>query len=224
MNWSDLTLWQYQQLVPLITKPDPEWTELDLDVKKLTIITGMTEYQIDSLSLEELKEMRKKLNFLTSDIPKGKPVKYIEVNGRRYSIVYDVRNMPCARYIESKVFSKDHVGNLHKIAASMVIPQKKVLFKWVNDKYDASKHEDYANDLSMAKFLDVYYSLVFFYHLYRNWIEVSRDFMIREMMTTGITKIQAEQVVETLCQSMDGTFPPDLLPSWKISHLSKFLN
>ncbi len=57
MNWSDLTLWQYQQLVPLITKPDPEWTELDLDVKKLTIITGMTEYQIDSLSLEELKEI-----------------------------------------------------------------------------------------------------------------------------------------------------------------------
>lgn len=224
MNWEDLTLWQYQQLVPIITKPDPEWTELDIDVKKLVIITGLTEQQIDSLPIDELKALRKQLGFLDNDIPQKALPKYIDANGKRYKIVYNVKKMPAARYIESKVFSKDNVANLHKIAASMVIPQQKNwLGRWVDAKYDASDHEIYATDLALSKFVDIYSPLVFFYHLYRNWIEVSRDFMIQEMMTTGLNQIQAEQVVETLCQSMDGTIPANLLPKWKISHLSKYL-
>lgn len=224
MNWEDLTLWQYQQLVPIITKPDPEWTELDVDVKKLVIITGLTEQQIDSLPIDELKALRKQLGFLDNDIPQKALPKYIETNGKRYKIVYDVKKMPAARYIESKVFSKDNVANLHKIAASMVMPQVKNWYgAWVTAKYDASDHEVYANDLALAKFVDIYSPLVFFYQVYRNWIEVSRDYMIQEMMTKGLNQTQAEQVVETLCQSMDGTIPANLLPSWKISHLSKYL-
>ena len=120
--WQEITLWQYQQIVPLTTKPDKDWTELDIDVKKLVIITGLTEQQIDSLPIENLKKLRRELDFLNEALPEGKPKQYIYANGNRYRVVYDIRKMPCARYIESKVFSKDHVANLHKIAASMVIP------------------------------------------------------------------------------------------------------
>lgn len=106
----------------------------------------------------------------------------------------------------------------------MVIPQKQNwLGRWTDDAYDASKHEDYSKDMQDANFIHVYHSLVFFYHLYRNWIEVSEDYMVKQMMTQGITKIQAEQVVETLYKSMDGTIPAILLPSKKISDLKKYL-
>ena len=223
MKWNNLTLWQYQQLMPIITNPDKDWTELDKEVKLLCVITGMTEQQIDSLVIEDLKELRKDLAFLDEPI-EGKPVDFIVINGRRYRMNYDIKNMPAARYIESKVFSKDTLANLHKIAASMVIPQKKQWFgKWVDDKYDASKHEQYASDMQEANFIHIYHSLVFFYQVYRNWIEVSRDYMIQEMTTAGMTTQQAEQVVQLLCESTGGIIPPNLLPNTKISELQKLL-
>jgi hypothetical protein len=223
MKWNNLTLWQYQQIMPIITNPEKDWTELDKEVKLLCIVTGLTEYQIDSLAIEDLKELRKELVFLDEPI-EGKPVDFIVINGRRYRMNYDIKNMPAARYIESKVFSKDTLANLHKIAASMVIPQKKTWFgKWVDDKYDASKHEEYSQDMQEANFIHIYHSLVFFYQVYRNWIEVSRDYMIQEMKTTGMTTEQAQQVVQLLCESMDGIIPPNLLPNTKISELQKLL-
>jgi hypothetical protein len=223
MKWNNLTLWQYQQIMPIITNPEKDWTELDKEVKLLCIVTGLTEYQIDSLAIEDLKELRKELAFLDEPI-EGKPVDFIVINGRRYRMNYDIKNMPAARYIESKVFSKDTLANLHKIAASMVIPQKKTWFgKWVDDKYDASKHEEYSQDMQEANFIHIYHSLVFFYQVYRNWIEVSRDYMIQEMKTTGMTTEQAQQVVQLLCESMDGIIPPNLLPNTKISELQKLL-
>ncbi len=170
--WQEITLWQYQQIIPIMTKPDKDWTEINVDYKLISILTGMTQYQIDSLPLEDLKKERAKLKFLKEDIT-GKPVKYIEVNGRRYRVIYNIKDMPFARYIESKVFGKDVVGNLHKISASMVMPQKRNwLGRWVDDVYDASKHEQYSLDMQEAKFVDVYHTLVFFYQVYRYWIEV----------------------------------------------------
>jgi len=223
MKWNELTLWQYQQLMPTITNPNKDWTELDIEVKQLCIVTGLTEYQIDSLSLTALKELRKELAFLNDSI-EGKPVNYIITNGKRYRINYDIKNMPSARYIESKVFSKDTLANLHKIAASMVIPQKRNWFgKWVDEDYDASKHEEYASDMQEANFVHIYHSLVFFYQVYKNWIEVSRDYMTAEIMKAGMTKKQAAMVVDLLSESMDGTIPVTLLPPKKISELKKYL-
>lgn len=209
--------------MPILTTPNKDWTELDKEVKLLTIVTGLTEYQLDSLGVQDLKELRKELAFLDEPI-EGQPVDYIKTNGKQYRINYDIKNMPFARYIESKVFSKETVANLHKIAASMVIPQKKNwLGKWVDDKYDASKHEEYSADMQEANFIHVYHSLVFFYQVYKNWIEVSRDYMTAEMTKAGMTKEQADSVVLLLCESMDGTIPSNLLPNTKISELRKLL-
>lgn len=223
MKWNNLTLWQYQQLMPTITNPDKDWTELDAEVKRLCIVTGLTEHQIDSLSLTALNELRKELEFLDEPI-EGKPVNYIEVNKRRYRINYDIKNMPSARYIESKVFSKDTLPNLHKIAASMVIPQKRNWYgKWIDQDYDASKHEEYAADMQEANFIDIYHSLVFFYQVYKNWIEISKDYMIAEMMKAGMTISQADIMAHLLSISTDGIIPVTLLPPKKISELKKSL-
>jgi hypothetical protein len=209
--------------MPTIINPDKDWTELDAEVHRLCIVTGLTEHQIDSLPISALKELRKELEFLNESI-EGNPVDYIEINKKRYRINYNIKNMPAARYIESKVFSKDTLANLHKIAASMVIPQRKNWFrKWVDDKYDASKHEEYSADMQEAKFVDVYHSLVFFYQVYKNWIEVSQDYMIAEMTKAGMKQTEAGLVVALLLKSMDGIIPVTLLPHKKISELKKSL-
>jgi len=223
MKWNNLTLWQYQQLMPTITNPDKDWTELDAEVKRLCIVTGLTEHQIDSLSLTALNELRKELDFLDENI-EGKPVNYIKVNKKRYRINYDIKNMPSARYIESKVFSKDTLPNLHKIAASMVIPQKRNWYvKWIDQDYDASKHEEYAADMQEANFIDIYHSLVFFYQVYKNWIEISKDYMMEAMRKAGMTSSQTDIMAHLLSISTDGIIPVILLPPKKISELKKSL-
>ena len=224
MTWNDLTVWQYQQIYPIVTKPEKDWTMLDVESKLVGILHNLTDTQVDSLSVAEFNKLKVTLAFLDDKI-EGKPVKYTEVNGKRYRFIYDVQQIKAARYIETKVFSTDLVGNLHKLAASMVMPQRKTWYgKWVDDKYDASKHSEYAEDLQGANFLHVYHSIVFFYQVYRNWIEVSKDYLVQEMMNQGMTMDLAVKGVQILCDTLDGSIAPNLLPTTKISKLMKAMN
>jgi len=161
MNWKDVTVWQWQQIQNLLVKREG-LTELDIAVKSLEILTYQTEAQIDSLSIKELNEQLKKITFITESAPIPKPNDYIKVGKKRYRCVYDIRNIPYSRYLETKFFGDDIINNLHKIAASMVMPMKLTWRGWKVAKYDASKHEEYAEDLLSASFESVYGSVVFF--------------------------------------------------------------
>lgn len=222
--WQKISVWQYQQIYNVLNSKDKNDTDLDINVRLVAIVNNMTEMQIDSLPLDEYAEMTKSIAFLNEPI-NGKPVKYIRTsNSKRYRINYDVSKMPFARYIESKVFSQDLYGNLHKLAATMVIPQKKKYGIWVDLPYDASRHQEYANDMLEAKFVDVYHSLVFFYQLYRNWIEVSQDYMANKLTKAGMKEQEATEVVVSLLNILDGSILPNLLPSMKIAQFRKRMN
>jgi hypothetical protein len=224
MTWNDLTVWQYQQIYPIVTKPEKDWTTLDVESKLVGIIFNLTDTQVDSLSVKQFNNLKVTLDFLDDKI-EGKPVKYTEVNGKRYRFIYDVQQIKAARYIETKVFSTDLVDNLHKLSASMVMPQRKTWWgKWIDDKYDAAKHSQYAEDLQGAKFMHVYQSVVFFYQVYRNWIEVSQVYLVKQMMSQGMSMESALKVVQTLCEILDGNIAPNLLPTTKIYQLTKAMN
>ena len=223
--WDKINVWQYQQIYNVINTKDKNDTDLDTDVKLIAIVNNMTEMQIDSLPLNKYAELKETIFFLNEPI-NGKAVKYITISkSKRYKLNYDVSKMPFARYIESKVFTEDLYGNLHKLAATMVIPQERnMLGFWVNKPYDASKHKEYADDMLGAKFIDVYHSLVFFYQVYRNWIEVSQGYLVNKMVEAGMNQEQAKEVVQSLCTILDGNIPPNLLPSTKIAQLQKHMN
>jgi len=223
--WEKISVWQYQQIYNVLNSKDKNDTDLDINVRLVAIVNNMTEMQIDSLPLNEYSELSKSVAFLNKPI-KGKPVKFIPISKtKRYKINYDISKMPFARYIESKVFSEDLYNNLHKLAATMVVPQKRNMFGiWVDLPYDASSHQEYANDMLEAKFIDVYNSLVFFYQVYRNWIEVSQDFMANKLIKAGMKEAEATEVVVNLLNILDGSIAPNLLPSMKIAQLRKLMN
>jgi hypothetical protein len=222
--WKKLNVWQYQQIYNVYNSKDTYLTEIEIDSKLVSIVNNLTETQVDSLNIREFRKLRKSILFLTKPI-EGKPVKYITISKtKRYKINYDISKMPFARYIESKVFSEDLYNNLHKLAATMVIPQKRILGFWFNQKYDASKHQEYSDDMLTARFIDVYHSLVFFYQVYRNWIEISQDYMVSKMIQAGMTQDKAIEAVQNLCSILDGSTPPNLLPSTKIAQLRKRMN
>ena len=200
MTWDDISVWQWQQLQMLHIKRDKDSTDLDLSVKALCILKNYTESEVDSFSINRLKTELKSIEFIANSQPEAKPVDVIKVNGRKYRCIYDIRNLPTARYLETKFFANDVAFNLHRIGASMVSPIK---FTWKGFKlckYDASKHESYANDLLEAKFVEVYGSVVFFCQVFKNLIENSKDYLKVEEKNQKII----EQLQEAFLTNLDG--------------------
>lgn len=215
MTWKDVTVWQMQQIANVLSKSKGE-TELDISVKVLGILTNRTESQIDSLSLEDLKAGLNSIKFIHTDQPEAKPLKYIKVNNRRYKCIYDIKKLPYARYMETKHFGNDVLLNLHKIGASMVMPMKRTWLGWRLDKYDASRHEEYANDILEAKYEAVYGSVVFFCQVYIHLINNLEGYLKNKLEKTGMTTSQAETTMESLCNVLDGfTKLPSLLNTKK---------
>ena len=204
MNWKDVTVWQWQQIQNIALKQGAGDTFLDIAVKTLAILKNQTEGQIDSLSLKELKDELTKIEWVNTTQPNPKPQNYIKVNGKRYKCVFDVRNMPYARYIETKFFAEDVTNNLHKIAASMVVPMKLTWRGWKVAKYDSTKHEEYANDLLSAPFESVYGSLVFFCQVLRDSIRIIVDSSKNELIQKGLSELEIEVITKDLWSDLDG--------------------
>jgi len=221
MTWKDISVFQWQQLNDLFLK-SKDVTDLDLAISAASICSGLTEHEIDSLPVSDLTPLLKSISFIHEEV-KPKPEKYIKLKGRRYKCIYDVRKIPAARYIETKHFGKDVNANLHRIAACMVMPMKRTLFGWKVIKYDASRHEDYSQDILEAPITQVLGSVVFFYQVYNDWIKSSKDYLISEMMK-NLTRYQAEVVYQSLCNIMDGYTKPNWLLHLRESRLNQLTN
>lgn len=224
-TWNDINVFQYQQLIALFTEEGN--TELDLIVRAGSIVTGKTEHEIDSLPYVQLKELGESLKFIHEEV---KPVaaRYIDVNGKRYRCIYDVRRMPAARYIESKHFGQDTHANLHRLAASMVMPQKRVFGFgfWVDDDYDATRHADYANDLLAAPIVSVLGSVVFFCEVYLRSMWNLRVYSATQNLKAMPMRPMEEalQQMTDLCIGLDGSIRHSWLANWKESDYRKRTN
>jgi hypothetical protein len=205
--WHKISVWQYQQMYPIITNPSKDWTEFDIECKLVGIVNNMTEKQVSELSKKELNKLRAEVLFLKDDY-EGQPIKRIYTNGKVYKFIDDAKHINAARYIESKFFCKDIIPNLHKVAASIVIPQKRIWFKWVDLKYDSDMHQEYANDILYANFKEVYYSVVFFYQVFQDWMPITQDYLIANLKQKGMQDMRAEKVAAILWNILDGSIVP----------------
>jgi hypothetical protein len=201
-NWEQVNLYEWMELQKVFTST--ELNELDQAVKSLSILSGVTEREIDNLSVSDLNKYIKKLDWLEK-VPKPEPADFIDVNGKRYRCIYNINKMPFARYIEAKHFSTDIMGNLHNILACMVIPMRKNWYgKWVLDKYNSEKHSEYAQDMLEANFLNVYGSIGFFLPVYKTLISSLKDYLKENLIQEGMNKEVAEEFLLFLCRGLDG--------------------
>ena len=202
--WDKISVWQYQQIHPIITNPSKDWSENDIEHKLIALINNLTERQVSELSKKQLNKYRSELYFL-KDNYKGEPVNRINANKKIYRFVTDAKDINAARYIESKFFMKDLIPNLHKVAASIVIPQERKWFKYVDLKYDSDLHQEYANDILYANFKEVYFSVVFFYQVFNDWIPITKDYLMESLNNQGLATEKAEKVAAILWNFLDGS-------------------
>lgn len=182
MNWNKITVRQYQQILPIVN--DEELSDLDKLVKVISALTGYNEDFIDSWTLDKINEYRHLFEF---DFKK-EAKKRVKVNGRYYRFNWEVNKLKAARYIEAKTFAGEGMfQNLHKIMASCVIPERRVLGFYFDKNYKAAEHEKYAEDLLDAPFPFVYNACVFFCQLLMKWIDVtlSSSEEVQRLMTAS---------------------------------------
>lgn len=197
MNWNKITVRQYQDIFPIIT--DESLTDLDKLVKVISILTGYNEDFIDSWPIDKLNDYRHLFEF---DFKK-EARKRVKVNGRYYRFNWEVNKLKAARYIEAKTFVGEGLfQNLHKIMASCVVPQRRILGMYFDKKYNAAHHDKYATDLLDAPFPFVYNACVFFCQLLMKWIDITLSYS--EELKGRMTENQIAALRESLQSTTDG--------------------
>lgn len=210
-----LTIDTFQQLYAISTLP---MDEFDRSVKMIGIMTGKSEAEILDFSVAKFerfaKDVANSFEIITRKLQLQQPKNLIKTNGKYYRIHFNPAKEPlnAGRYVEITTFGSEPIANLHKIMASIVNPLKwswqKMRFEML--PYDATKHDEVADDMLKADFAHAYHAAVFFYHVFKVSMQVSQDYLVMEKMQQGQTREMAMQSVSTLLNTLDGL----QMPKW----------
>lgn len=227
-TWNDVSVAQWQQLIQLSREID--LSDDERGIETISILSGMTRNEITSLDAIPLAKLAESYSFVYKHPLNPDPVKFVAVNGRRYKVVENAETMPSARYIETKYFAGDVEMNLHRIAASMVIPMKRGKWfrgwPWTDDVFNPLDFEIYSNDMLDAKITDVLGSVVFFCAKLKQLIESSPDYWVNMLTETLMMnpnqipvtnpRIAAETIYQILCNNLGGFTTRQWLPNTNV--------
>jgi hypothetical protein len=96
--------------------------------------------------------------------------------------------------------------------ATMVVPMKWTIRGLKPKEYDATNHEDIANDMAEAEFKHCYHAAVFFYALFKNSI-----LALAPYMETATNKKELERALTNFKEASDGFTMPSWYQNLKIS-------
>ena len=217
-----LTIKKFQELHSITTM---EMDEFDKSVKLVECLTDKTPEQVEAMPLKKFESLCNDLNKLfdikVEQLQNSKPKALIVANGKPYHLNFNIMQPPfnAGRYVEVATFATDTIGNMHNILASMVTPLKWnwLKMRYVKLPYDATKHEQYANDMLHADFEHAYHASVFFYLVFTNSIKNSKDYLVAEMTMKGVEQEMAVEYIETLLKVLDGCLTQRWYQNLKLS-------
>lgn len=167
-----ITIRQFQQLHDAAQY---DLSALDQSILMVKILTGKTDFEIEKMKVSQFNkicaDIKKAFDTFNNKIDTEKPKKLVRVKGKTYLIHYEINKLNAGRYVEVSTFSKDVIGNLHKIMASIVTPMKLTWKGLKAEKYDANNHSKIADDLLDMDFSVAYHACVFFYAVFQNLIK-----------------------------------------------------
>jgi len=164
-SWSEVSLGQYSKLMNALD--NEKATEIELIVKTLEALVGISSNELTKVPLKYLKIAYSELIELTSTMPSNELKKIIDVGGTAYGFIPDFDELTFGEFCDLDNYLQDSWNNLDKILA--------VLYRKItdrdNDKYKIEEYtlegiterrELFKNNLSIDT---IYGALVFFYHI-----------------------------------------------------------
>lgn len=129
MNWNDLTLKQYELLMPILGGSYDDPMEKVVEIGK--VLYGVN---IKDEPLIKFQGYVDGMQFLSTQVYKGRLANAYEINGRRYDRTQDVTKMTTAQYYDFTEMCKDIDKNISKIMCIFLVPEGRKY----NDGYDMS--------------------------------------------------------------------------------------
>lgn len=179
-------------------------------------ITGKSADEVYNMPLTRFnaycRQAEEVLGMLGIELYNSKPVKFMRANGNLYGLNYEIKKPPfnAGRYVEVATFSKDIIGNLHLILASMAVP-----YKWFRP-VRSDDHEAISADMKHADFKNAYHAAVFFYAVFSKSMKAIQPYLIQEMKGKMPEK-QARQTLQDLQRALDGYTMPRWYRNLRVS-------
>jgi hypothetical protein len=195
-----------------------EMDELDKSILLVQTLLDKSQFEVETMKVKKFNkvcaEINKSFEIFNKKLESDKPKQIVKVNGRWYFLNYEITKKPmnAGRYVEVASFSNDIIGNLHKILASMANPMEWTLKGLKVKKYDATEHEEIANDMLHLDFSVAYHAAVFFCALFNESIKA----LLHSLELPKEKKEEANQIVQNLTKVMVGSTTPKWLQNLNV--------
>jgi hypothetical protein len=196
MKWSDVTVGQYQQLAEIgkMGLDDIEATQ-----ETISVLFGLTINEVRKLKAIEIAKYVEQMDFLKTEIiPRRRTILYCK--GYFAGVDYTFTDFQTSKYIESKYFMQDFVGNMHNLLAVYTHELKYGLIK---KKAKVSDFEKDAERLKAANIEEAMGVLVFFYPTFDNLMKIIRPYSELSRKTEKVNQL-IEKALTLSLNSTDG--------------------
>lgn len=176
--WEQLTYFEFEQIAQIAAAEIPESYKT---VHLLSILTGESVDDLESLPISQFIKLTKHLKFLDEEPQQIKHKNEYKVNGRKYILQADVDKINTAQYLDYTTYIREGDTSTIKLASCFLIPE--------GHQYgDGYSTERVLNDIGCMSFLDVRALAFFLQHQYAAYILILVDSMEREMKKKRIRK------------------------------------
>lgn len=122
MTYKDININKWLQLQSVLSETD----DLSIQAKLIAIVNDMTEEEVLNKKLSEYSKLVHSIDFLLEKpVVSKKAPKKIILNGRKYDVVTDMRNLTAGQYIDynSLVQMNENDKYLPNILACFIVPE-----------------------------------------------------------------------------------------------------
>jgi hypothetical protein len=196
MKWSDVTVGQYQQLAEIgkMGLDDIEATH-----ETISVLFGLTINEVRKLKAIKIAKYVEQMDFLKTEIiPRRRTILYCK--GYFAGVDYSFVDFQTSKYIESKYFMQDFVGNIHNLLAVYTHELKYGLIK---KKAKVSNFEKDAERLKAANIEEAMGVLVFFYPTFDNLMKIIQPYSELMKQTEKVNQL-IEKALTLSLNNTDG--------------------
>jgi hypothetical protein len=187
-SWESLTFAEFEQLIQI---SDAEIPETYKTAHLISILTGLSVDEVESLPIPIYMKLTPALAFLNTTPPEIKHKNEYTVNGRKYIVHAEVDKICTAQFLDYTGYGKDKPVSTTKMASCFLVPEG---HKY-GDGYDIAQ---VWFDIGCMNFLDVKALSFFLQHQYAAYLLISNDYINRMMKKMKVPKKKRQESLRHL--------------------------
>lgn len=176
-SWNDITVDVFDKIKKINPNVYDDFDALNANVELISILCDVDEDVISNLTCNEFTKLLNETTWV-NDVPKiDIKDKYI-INGKKYRLFLELKQMSMSQYIDFQQLSKDSEKNFKQLLACFLIPEP---FKKYGDGYDVV---DVINDVGKMSICDAKSIMVFFSLQFQSLTKAMLTYSMRQMKKT----------------------------------------